>query len=332
MGPPAFAGDDVHDAIAIDIGERERVQLGKLDAGDFLVGFFGEDYVLFEGDGAVGGAGLFEPGEAVAVGVFAGDNIGEAVAVDIHDEHVSAAFGREGEGMKRPLGIADERGGLLPPALTGEEIVAAVAVDVAVAEAVGEALPFGIRGGGGMEDPGAGGVFGIRRGVAEAIIGHANQDGRAGGEERAEGGRLVVHGEEHDVTAPDAAGGAGVFIPRGINAGKTEHEHIGPGVAVEIGGEAEKIIGVDERVEGLGGINLVAGFEIGTGIPVGTGDDIEVAVLVDVGEVRALGEKFGAEFDAAVGGIGGGGERGGGGEEDAGAEGDTGEGAEFHGE
>ena len=110
---------------------------------------------------------------------------------------------------------------MFPPAFGGDEVVAAVAVDIAIAKTVGEALPLGVGSGGSVEGPRARRIFGVGRGVAEAAGAHADENIGPGGEEWAEGGRLVVDGQQGDVAAPDGAGGARVFIPRGVDTGET---------------------------------------------------------------------------------------------------------------
>src|SRR5690348_14853308 len=68
-----------------------------------------------------------------------GDDVGEAVAVDVVGVHLGAAFA-EVDGVEGPLGVVSEARGLLPPAACFEQVDAAVAVDVAVAETVRETL------------------------------------------------------------------------------------------------------------------------------------------------------------------------------------------------
>src|SRR6266478_3689378 len=106
-----------------------------------------------EGDVAVG-SHLLIPGQAVAVGIEAGDDITQSVTIDVIDEHLSGGIGE----MKRvldPNGVACERGGLLPPGILLDDVNPPITVKVAAAQAVGELLIIA-RGCDGMERPGRG--------------------------------------------------------------------------------------------------------------------------------------------------------------------------------
>ena len=85
MGPPAFAGDDIWQAIAIDVRQGERVQLRELYARNFRVRIFGKNDMRTKIDGSIRRADLFKPGEPVAVGMAACDDIGETVAIHIRN-------------------------------------------------------------------------------------------------------------------------------------------------------------------------------------------------------------------------------------------------------
>ena len=70
-----------------------------------------------------------------------GDHVIVAVAIDVGDEHLRAAvLLAEGERVLLPHGIAGERLRLAPPAVLEQHVRAPVAVDVADAETVREAL------------------------------------------------------------------------------------------------------------------------------------------------------------------------------------------------
>jgi hypothetical protein len=115
-----FAGDELRDAVAVEVGERGRVHLR-----DRFV-----DHAL--GERAV--ALLLPPVYAVVVRVRA-DDVSEAVAVEIAREHAAALERPEREGMEDPRrGV----GGLHEPAGAGENVESAVTVDVSDAEPVGE--------------------------------------------------------------------------------------------------------------------------------------------------------------------------------------------------
>src|SRR5205814_5913974 len=111
------------------------------------------DRVLLERDlAAAGRADLLEPSEAPAVGVEAGDEVGQAVAVHVDREDLRAALLRELKGVERPI-IAPAAGRLLEPAVVEDQVEAAVAVDVGDAGAVIK-LVVVAGGGDGLEAPG----------------------------------------------------------------------------------------------------------------------------------------------------------------------------------
>ena len=161
VGPVAFAGDDVFQAVAVHVDEFDGVGLGELDAANEGVGLTGDDGVIDPGGCAVGGPFLFEPTETVFVGVDAGDDVVEAIAVDVVGIHLSAAFGAECGGMEFPEWISSEIGGLGEPAGGGEHVLASVAVDVTRADAVRVAKPM-VFAGDGVKLPrrGGGNAFG----------------------------------------------------------------------------------------------------------------------------------------------------------------------------
>src|SRR5690606_17781053 len=127
-----------------EVRQRERVELGKLDAVRRDRAIARHDDVLAESDVTVGGPNLLEPRQAMAMGADGSDDIGEAITVDIGHEHLGAAL-IECEGMAAPFGIVAEISGLFPPTGTVEEVGAAVAVEVAPAKAVVEAIPLAGR-------------------------------------------------------------------------------------------------------------------------------------------------------------------------------------------
>src|ERR1051326_174880 len=136
--------------------------------------------MLDETDFAIG-AHLLVPGEAITVGMDAGDDVVEAIAVDVIDKHLGTTdAAAQGEGMLFPNWIAFERSRLLPPAVFIEKVLASISVDVAAANAVSETLPFGIVFRCyGMKFPGEIGMFPIRLCVSDAAAGTANDFGFA---------------------------------------------------------------------------------------------------------------------------------------------------------
>src|ERR1017187_2864583 len=114
------------------------MRLRELDAVTVLRSVFVEDDVLAEGDVAIL-AHLLIPGEPIAVAVDAGDDIVQAVAVDVIDEHLRGS-GREGERMLDPDGIVGQRSRLFPPGVLLDDVNPAIAVDVAGTDAVGVPL------------------------------------------------------------------------------------------------------------------------------------------------------------------------------------------------
>src|ERR1039458_3946407 len=74
MRPETLAGDNVHQAIPVDINQGEGVWLGELDAVTVFRGVLVQDDVLAEGDVAVL-PHLLVPGEPVTVRVDACDHV-----------------------------------------------------------------------------------------------------------------------------------------------------------------------------------------------------------------------------------------------------------------
>src|SRR5439155_21773544 len=104
MRPKPFAGNDVLDAVAIDIDEIERVKLSELDAIFILARELVHEGVLLEGD-LVALTNLLELGHTILMGLEAGDHIVEPVAVHVIDIHLRAALA-EILRMLHPFGIA----------------------------------------------------------------------------------------------------------------------------------------------------------------------------------------------------------------------------------
>jgi hypothetical protein len=175
--------------------------------------------VLFERDYTVGATGLFEPRKTETVRVDTRDDIAAAVVVDVVDVHLRAAAadgagpGAESKLVLLPNGVARERSGLFPPAVFFEDVVATVAVDVTETEPVREPLPCAGRCDG-MERPRAHRIFRLVRRVANLTATRAQQRGWfVVAEDFSEGWGFVVDGQEHDVSSPRSAFGAGIGEP-----------------------------------------------------------------------------------------------------------------------
>src|SRR5262249_27955422 len=92
MRPKAFAGDDVFESVAVNINQVHGVELSKGDAITVGCGTFIQDGVLAKTDLAVL-LDLFIPGKAIAMSVDAGDDVVEAIAIDVIDIHLRAPGG-----------------------------------------------------------------------------------------------------------------------------------------------------------------------------------------------------------------------------------------------
>src|SRR5436305_7591106 len=99
VGPESFAGDDVLEAIAVHVDQRQRMQLREGNSVRIGFGTTVEDQVLFKVDLAIQFY-LFIPGQAVTMCVEAGNDIVKAVSIDVIDQHLSG--GRKGERMFFP--------------------------------------------------------------------------------------------------------------------------------------------------------------------------------------------------------------------------------------
>src|SRR4051812_9983545 len=119
MRAEALAGDQLGLAVAVDVGPD---QVGGLR----VVGIYG---VLVPGALAAL-ATLLPPVEAVAVRL-ADDEIGEAVAVDVGDDHRHRGAAEVELLRERPLAAPRSGGRRLQDALRRDELALAVAVDVA---------------------------------------------------------------------------------------------------------------------------------------------------------------------------------------------------------
>src|ERR1035438_9500912 len=132
MSHEALAGDQLGHTAAVEVGQHEAVGLRP--------GLIYE--VLPEGD-LVSVADLLVPEDAVAMR-GGGDDVVEAIAVDIIDEDLRgmvhfAVQAAQGQGMLDPLAVARVGGGL-EPGVGPDDVRAAIAVDIAHADAPGHGL------------------------------------------------------------------------------------------------------------------------------------------------------------------------------------------------
>ncbi len=284
--------------------------LGELDAIAVFGGVFVQNQVFAEGDVAVL-LDLFVPGQPVAMGADGGDDVVQAVAIDIIDDHLGAAVAKV-EGVLDPDRVALEGCGLLPPAVLFEDIDAAIAVDIAAAQAVRVTLvaAFGCNR---MKFPGRRRVLPVRLGVADVSLGAAEDFGLAVAGDVHETGRLVIQFIEDDMPLPMALAALGVFVPRDFLARVPIDEHVGPAVSIDIVGESQEAVGVGvvgaqgafEAGDGLGGAVRAGAFEAGIGgpdlvplleirpfIPEGAGNHVHISVVVEVGKSRPLGPEL----------------------------------------
>src|SRR5665213_141414 len=296
VGVIALAGDDVLEAVAVNVHEVDGVHLGDLHALRVFGFVVADDDVLLEAAVFL----LLEPGQAVAVGFDAGDNVGPAIAVDVIGEHLRAAAAEVG-GVKRPLRVAAQVGGLLVPAVMNHEIVFPVPIYVAEAHAVGESLIV-FFGADGVEGPRLSrvGVIGLR--VTEPPGGHADQHRLAIAEQVAERGGFIVGDIENFMANPVPVGGflaARVFVPTGVFAGESDDQDVVPFVVLEAAGEGEEVVRIlSIWIEfGLGLHVLMAFLEIRPFVPVRPGDHVGLAVVIKVAEGGAFAEEFVGERD-----------------------------------
>ena len=146
--------------------------------------------------------GLLVPGEAEVVGREAGDDVVDAVAVDVVGVHLRAAVGRgERRFVKLPANRVRLLLRLLEPTRRDEDVLQAVAVDVADAEAVAERL----RGGhlrDAVERPRLEALLRLERGEAELAVRGADEFGLRVADEIHELRRLVADRLQHLVLLP----------------------------------------------------------------------------------------------------------------------------------
>ena len=255
--PEAFAGDDVFQAIAVDVHEIYRVKLREAHAiiveRRRRVAFLRlHDVVLGEEDFAVAIAllELLEPREAVAVRREAGDHVVQSVAVHVVGVHLRAAVRRrEGNLVLLPHRIARQRLRLLPPTVLLHDVQLAVAIHVAKAVAVIEPMPFAWRGNF-VERPFLVRLVPVRLRVAE-VADHVRAFLQARVEEHlrlavardvAKRRRFVVGQIHREMLFPRTVLALRILVPVGRRAREAEHENVIPAVLVEVAGEGEEIV------------------------------------------------------------------------------------------
>ena len=273
-----------------------------------------EDDVL--GEGGVGV--LFEPRESIAVGFDARDDVVTTVLVHVVDMHLGSAYA-EGRLMELPCAGGGEVLGLFIPTVGFEDVHAAVAVDVAGAVAVRilEDLLVVLLGlfGDRVELRLAERVLPIDLRVAElatmaALVVLRVLDGIAGVAEEL---RLAVAvdvdelrgftvGDVEDVmNGPGAGFALRVLVDEGGVTGEAEDQDVLPAVGVEVVGVGDEVVRVPRgAVEGrlvrallvrrLDGV-ADALLEIGALPDVPTGSDVDMAVMVEVGDRAAFGDE-----------------------------------------
>ena len=229
------------------------MELGKGNAVAIGCRSFVENGMFTESDLAVF-LDLFEPGKAVAVRVDAGDDVVEAVTVDVIGIHLRAARG-EGVWVFDPNGIVGEGLRLFPPGIFFDDVHASIAVDVANTKAMGETLIIAL-GCDGMEFPRSSRIFPICFGVSEVAAGATNDLGFVIAIDIGECRRFIINDVEDDMLLPMAFAAARIFIPGSILAGETVNQNVVPAVAIEIISEGKEVVGI--RI-----VKAVSAFETG---------------------------------------------------------------------
>ncbi len=247
---------------------------------------FLEELVLAELD-ALFGLHVLEPPHAVLVG-RTGRHIVVPVAVEVVDDHVGT---RRPEvcRMEWPRPLAGVFG-LLPPAAGTQEVVAAIAVDVAHPVAVGEAVgAMGLSGGDGVEVPAALEVLGDGEPADLAFgLDGEHQDWLAGAQEVIEERGLPAGARPHHPLLPVAGLALRVFVPGATLAGEIDDDRVGPAIAIDVLGEVLEAQAVAPRgIVASDGPDLVH-LPPGSLVPHVPGKDVEPAVAVDVRRCHAL--------------------------------------------
>src|SRR5688500_12322392 len=143
MGPETFSGDNIFEAVAVDIDQFDGMQLGEGEAVTVFGGVLVHEDMAFDLWVSVGVFffQLFEPAEAISMAGDTRDDVVESITVHVVGKHLRAAAGAENGGATRPDRIALDVLGLFPPCATFEKIDLAVGVHIADAQSVIEVAP-----------------------------------------------------------------------------------------------------------------------------------------------------------------------------------------------
>ncbi len=287
--PVGFAGDDVLEAVAIDIGQVHRMQFAEDEAIRVLRGAVSHDQVLAE-DNLVAIAKLFVPGEAEVVSREAGDHVVIAVAIDVVSIHLGPARPGEANLVQRPERIARQVRRLLEPAVLRDQIDPPVAVDIADPQAMAKRHRgdlFRER----VKRPLGKGLVWIGRCIAEETFPRADQLRLLVAHEVHPLRRLVRDRVEHLVLGPGfiVPCRAGILVDETRRPRKTGGEDIPQAVAIKVVNPGEKVIGIALPRLSLGGINLAFRREFRPREPVGSIDDVGMAVGIQIARRDSLG-------------------------------------------
>ena len=289
VGVVAFAGDEVEEAVLVDVGESESVGLGDDVAVGVLGGGMAGDVVASEF-----AVDVFVPGEAVLVAVDGGDEVVVAVGVEVVNEDLG---GLEGVVVPAVFGPGlGGVGGLGEPVLTGNEVGATVVVEVADAETVFVVIVGYFFAGDGVPVPRFERVF-TRSVVAEGAVAGADDFGVAAGDEVGEFRGFAAEVIADDVDGPmlEEIIRAGVEVEADFFSGEAEDEDVILLVDVQVVDESEEVVGVGFDGEGGGFVEGVFFGEVGPGKPVGSVDEVRVTVVVEVTGGSAFRVEFGED-------------------------------------
>ena len=233
---------------------------------------------------------ILEPGQAVGVGCFTGDNILIAIAVDIVSIYLGAASVSKLERMSRPeTGLTDFRR-LFPPAIFLKNICAAVAVNITDPQSVCESTVFEI-GRNRMKLPGRSRIF-PRAGVPELASGMKDQlwfpiPGQVG-----IGGRFIIDVGMCQMLFPVPLFVLRIRVPECFFPRKTDNHNVGPLVFVDITSEGEKVIGITVDTPFLDRIEFMPFLKFRPLVPVWPRDDIRFSILIEIGECGSFCVEF----------------------------------------
>ena len=263
---------------------------GEDDAAGVLRGEVVRDHVLHERDLSTGIALLLEPREPEHVRLQRRHDVVEPVAVDVVHAHLGAA-GRaaavltaEGLGMIRPhLGRGLRR--LLPPPVHVKDVDAAIAVDVAGADAVRRvrARLANLR-----REPGPGRICRIGLRPSHRAPARIHEIGLAVGVDVLHHRHFRDVGRRrHDARVRIPAPRLAFRIHVQPRARSRRQQHVGPAVAGEVAGELEPVgREARRRVGGERQVELARLREIRSQEDEGSRDDVHVAVAIEIGGAR----------------------------------------------